>query len=130
MKKLLLILTFLKSVLFSFNVSSEIINLRLFCIGELRSYENKKIYAKENNYKQVIEIKNNTFRDGKNLFDLEVSESFISKQIQNENNQLIYIFSLNRYTGEFWHFVAPTYTDGVYSLYFSGSCEKAKVKKF
>ena len=57
-----------------------------------------------------------------------MSESFISKQIKNENNQFFYIFSLNRYTGEFWHFVAPTYTDGVYSLYFSGSCEKAKVK--
>lgn len=127
MKKLLLLLSF---VLFSFNANSEIINLKLLCKVEFSSYKNQQLYAKQDNFETVIEIKNNKFQDGKTLFNLNVSENYISTQIIGDNKQVLYMFTLNRYTGEFKKFMSTRFTFTEFTIFLDGKCEKVKSKKF
>lgn len=129
MKKLLLIL-FL--VLFSFGAnasdhksgkfSHEIVNLKLLCSGKNETLKNNQLITKEDDYKKIIEIKNNVYKDKKTSFTLKVNPGFIGLEILNDKNRVIYKFLLDRTTGELFIFKRPRYTYTEYTVKFSGSC--------
>ncbi len=130
-KKLLLILTF---VLFSFNASSEVVNLKLLCVGKITTYKDGKKLGTDTDYTTVITISDNKYIKGKFTLPLRISDSEISAVYTDGHDPtgkaVNFIFQLNRYTGKFWKYEGKWLNENKTRTDFKGNCEKAKSKKF
>lgn len=129
-----IILIFLTIVTFSLSAKSEVINLKLLCVGILNHYKNKKNLGTDTDFTTVITISDNKYIKGKFSLPLNISDSEISMIFTDGSDptgkKVNFIFQLNRYTGEFWKYEGEWLNENNVTTDFKGNCEKAKNKKF
>ena len=129
-----IVLTFLTILMFSHTAKSEVINLKLLCVGKITTYKDKKNLGTDTNYKTIITISNNKYIKGKFSLPLRISDSEISIVFTDGSDPtgktVNFIFQLNRYTGEFWKYEGEWLNENNVTTDFKGNCEKAKNKKF
>ena len=129
-----LLLTFLTIVMFSFNANSEVIDLKLLCVGKITTYKDGKNLGTDNDYTTVIKISNNKYIKGKFSIPLRISDAEISMVMTDgadlTGKTVSFIFQLNRYTGEIWIYEDQWLNKNKTRTDFKGNCEKAKSKKF
>ena len=117
-------------VLFNFpSQGSEVVNLKLSCVGKLSVYKGGALHGADDGFRSTVTITNNVW-DNKNQIKLEISDDFIFRKIEYAPGKLALVFNLNRYTGELWYFQNETYTGTEYRINFDGNCERMKSRKF
>ncbi len=104
-------------------VSDELITLTLSCEGEINIWANRQLVAKDSTFETTIEIQDN-FLIGKNRIPLDVSNTEISR-ILGPNDDLEFMFSLNRLTGALVYHMAPKYTGTENTIQIIGKCVNA-----